>query len=766
MKKKWDFKHSPFLLRLVLLWGFLFLFFPSKSPEIQSQIPREGDVFPHLLISPVTYDIPKSPEKLNSEKQAARQRVLPVFEYDEKGTASIKKSLRDFKRSLNDFKSLKNLLKDSTETDSIAIYKEKAAKIYGEISKKVSGSAIETLISNPILLTKGSKILDATLDKGISDYLVVNSLDEIEQMRLDYQLKDVPILRTPHNDVTLIKGDEEIRLRKEVLKPLEARLEDELEQIKNKGNLDLRQMGALYEFISAFAAPNLFYLKSETEKRRNEEERLVLTAKGKVFKGMQIIGPGEIVSKESLEKIRALYFEINKEKNTFQKTLPLIGSAIYTLLISIILLLGMNHLHKLATHSRHIYSALFIIPILQVFLFYSNEWIISYAREFLPQYSYNNADLSLLHPFLVGPILSVVLYDFRIAILISLFSSIYYGAFNGFDLYFTSVALLTSLTSIYFLKEIRYRSDLLKGWLVSALIMGIIVMAENLMKPNFTIQQLGTECLLSFINLTISYSMCALMLIPFLERAFKITTNLRLIELSDFNHPALKRISLLTPGTFNHSLMVGNLAEKAAEEIEANPLLVRVMALYHDIGKSLHPEFFTENQKAGPSPHKELPPEESAKIIISHVEDAYALAKEYRIPPTIIAGIPEHHGTGTIHYFYHKAKELYGEGVDISAFQYKGPKPQSKETAVLMLADAIEATTRSLKEPDPENLRTTVNQVINSRLFEGELNESGLNLTDLKRIEIGFLKALEGMYHTRIRYPKGAFLSSPQLQKN
>ena len=185
------------------------------------------------------------------------------------------------------------------------------------------------------------------------------------------------------------------------------------------------------------------------------------------------------------------------------------------------------------------------------------------------------------------------------------------------------------------------------------------------------------------------------------------------------------------------------------------------MALYHDIGKTLQPEYFTENQKNGKNKHDNIKPNESATIIADHVRKAIALAEKYRLPPLIISGIPEHHGTGLIKYFYHKAKEQ-GLDPDIEDYQYGGPKPQRKETVALMAADAIEATTRSLKNPTGDALREVVKKVIETRLYEGQFDESGVTLKELKEMEVGFCKALEGMFHTRIAYPNNVWFEKPK----
>jgi hypothetical protein len=257
-------------------------------------------------------------------------------------------------------------------------------------------------------------------------------------------------------------------------------------------------------------------------------------------------------------------------------------------------------------------------------------------------------------------------------------------------------------------------------------------------------------------NIVLCYALASVALIHLMERIFGITTVLTLMEMSDFNRPALKRISEYAPGTFHHSIQVSNLAEHVAESIGANSLLVRVMALYHDIGKTMRPEYFTENQKQGVNPHNNIDPLQSVKIITGHVEQGTSLASEYNIPSLVAAGIREHHGSSIIQYFYHKALENAketGEEVKVEDYSYKGPKPQSKETAILMLADIIEATSRSMTDTSPEALAAMIHKTIESRFTEGQFNECNLSIKELSKLEKAFLNSLDGTYHTRVKYP-------------
>ncbi len=242
--------------------------------------------------------------------------------------------------------------------------------------------------------------------------------------------------------------------------------------------------------------------------------------------------------------------------------------------------------------------------------------------------------------------------------------------------------------------------------------------------------------------------------LPVFEYIFHVVTNVSLLELSDFNHPLMKRMILEAPGTYQHSLVVANLAEAAAEAIGANPLLARIGAYYHDIGKIPKAHYFVENQIPYRDIHKDLKPSISKMIIINHVKEGVELAKKYRLNPRIIDFITQHHGRSLVYYFYHRAKELEPSSGNEEEYRYPGPRPQSKEVAIVSLADTIEALSRTLEDPTPSRIEEMVKNVVRKKFIEGELDESDLTLKDLEKISESFTRVLNAIFHTRINYPQ------------
>ncbi|RMF70986.1 MAG: HDIG domain-containing protein [Planctomycetota bacterium] len=245
-------------------------------------------------------------------------------------------------------------------------------------------------------------------------------------------------------------------------------------------------------------------------------------------------------------------------------------------------------------------------------------------------------------------------------------------------------------------------------------------------------------------------------ILPGIERVFRLSTGMTLLEWCDANKPLLRMMAAEAPGTFNHSMMVATLAEAAAEEIGANGLLARAGAYYHDIGKINKPEYFVENQTAGVNRHEKLSPAMSVLVIVGHVKDGIEMAKEYNLPESLHPFIAEHHGTTLVQYFYHAAAKQRKESdpeIAEAAFRYPGPRPQSKETAIVMLCDAVEGAVRAMPEPTPNRIEDTVSKIVQARLMDGQLDDCDMTFRELARVEASLVKSLCSIYHGRIAYP-------------
>jgi putative nucleotidyltransferase with HDIG domain len=364
-----------------------------------------------------------------------------------------------------------------------------------------------------------------------------------------------------------------------------------------------------------------------------------------------------------------------------------------------------------------------------------------------------NLTVGYLIPAATFGFMAAILFDARIGVIMSLAV----GALTGIatrDPGISLFALLAAMSPIPFVSSISARGDLRKAIIYTALALAPLAAAISWFFG-------GTEAvplaaLYGFLNGFLS-GLVGVTAVSFFEIIFDITTTLRLLDLTDRNHPALQMLEEKARGTFNHSLLVGTLGDRAAKSIGANNLLVRASAYYHDLGKTENPQFFIENQFGISNPHDHMPPEESAEAIRQHVIDGVQLAKKYHIPALVADSVVAHHGDGIMRYFYHKAIDRYGEeSVNVDDYRHHGHKPRTKENAILMMADALEGAARAVfadDDPSPEKIRRVVERVVGEKVADGQLSESELTLGDLTRVKEAFVDALTGHYHQRIPYP-------------
>jgi putative nucleotidyltransferase with HDIG domain len=351
--------------------------------------------------------------------------------------------------------------------------------------------------------------------------------------------------------------------------------------------------------------------------------------------------------------------------------------------------------------------------------------------------------------------LATVLIDLGTALVSTVFLSILIGVVTGFDFSVFIVGLAVGMVSAYSARTIRRRYDFYRPALYGGLIYILAIVLLEALRYTET-EQIFIAAAYGLTS-AVGGALLAVGVLPVFESLFGFTTDLTLLELSNLNHPLLKRLSLEAPGTYHHSIVIGNLAEAAAEAIDANPLLARVGAYFHDIGKMEKPEYFIENLRHMKSKHDKLSPSMSALIVERHVKGGKELALEHNLPDAVIDFIEQHHGTTTMSFFLHKAQQqAHDEPVHEEEYRYPGPKPQTRETAILMLADSTEAVARTLDDPKPGRLRSVIRKVIADKFLDGQLEECSLTLRDMHKIEEAFLKILLGVFHQRIDYPSAA----------
>ncbi len=354
-------------------------------------------------------------------------------------------------------------------------------------------------------------------------------------------------------------------------------------------------------------------------------------------------------------------------------------------------------------------------------------------------------------PIPIGAMLVTLMFDFHTAIIFSFVMSLITGIWLDNPLY-NVFAFIGSLTAAFSVIRCKKRSALIKGGLYVSAVNIITSFIILILQGNFSANILASAFLFSAISGILVTSIVSIVL-PFFEYAFGITTDISLIELLDLNQPLMHNLMVTAPGTYHHSVIVGNLAEAAAEAIGANPLLTRVTAYYHDIGKIKMPEYFIENQSTTVGKHDKLTPHMSSMILISHVKEGYELARQYKLPKSVIDVIQQHHGTSLITYFYKKALEQQSTHTLKEDYRYPGPKPQSRVAAIVMMADAVEAASRTLTDATPARIAALVDKIINNIFLDGQIDECELTLKDISEIKKRFTFILTSIFHKRIAYP-------------
>jgi hypothetical protein len=354
-------------------------------------------------------------------------------------------------------------------------------------------------------------------------------------------------------------------------------------------------------------------------------------------------------------------------------------------------------------------------------------------------------------PIALGGMLIALLFDAHTAIIFSFTIALLSGIWQN-DINYSFYIFVGSILASFSVIRCKKRHDIIMAGLNVSLANVVTVIIIELLSDKFYPVELLPSVLFAAIS-GLSVSALVSILLPILEHVFKVTTDITLLEFVDLDHPLMKKLMIHAPGTYHHSIIVGNLVDAASEEVGVNPLLARVSAYYHDIGKIKMPEYFVENQSSLVNKHDKLMPHLSCMVIISHVKDGLELADEYNLPLPIKAAITEHHGTNLISYFFSKAKEGQTDAPSEEDYRYPGPRPQSRITGLLMIADAVEAASRVLTDPTPSRVNGLIDKIVNQVFLDGQLDECELTLKDIHIIRKRFSYILTSILHKRIEYP-------------
>ena len=704
-------------LLAIAVIGLLTYLSPFQRPHGISEL-REGSVAPERINAPFLFLVRKSNEELEIERNSAERTVATVLQLDEEvrelqiarfdsvwsvlvpnSRMQMPDSLKQ-RRLQRELPGVVPLLSETSFKRLIHLISSTAPDLL-DLLKHTWVQLLTDLYSTGIIASKQGEIVAVT-----------------DQVRTDVAPFSIDLL---HSESDLKRG--------QLITLIEAYQPSETRGVAE----------AVHELLTVFVYPNLSVDESETSRLRAEARRSIASIKRRYLRDEMIIDKNQKVEAIHAEALEALAWQFANEelKHPATRYLQTISAAV----IAAFLLLALGY--YLSTREPQIYASPAQLTLLA---------LIAMGTAAIAAYIHANEFQTYFVPTPLAAMLMTILLSPQVGLVVSFLLALFIGSLFG-DFYVTLVFSLTSAVSVHAVRHVRHRNQFYRAmiWLPASYC--LLIAATDLLR--FVPYEEIYDHVLPGVFTGLAAPIVIQGLLPIFESLFHITTDITLLELSDLNRPLLRELAIRAPGTYTHSLIMANLSEAAGQSIAANPLLARVGCYYHDIGKMLKPEYFTENQslQGGRNPHDQLTPSMSMLIIDSHVKDGIELAEEHGLPKALIDLIPQHHGTTVQEFFYTRAIELGVENVRRDDFRYDGPKPQTREAGILMLADSVESAARTLRERTPDRVRQLVRDIIQQKFTSGELDECPLTLRDLHRIEESFIPVLLGTLHGRLEYP-------------
>lgn len=701
-RQRWGL-HGPRLLLGVGLALLTYALFP-EAPATQIPIYEVGAVATDNVIAPFAFDVPKSDADLERERDDVTRAIEPTFRH-------VPEALDTSRALVTSFQSAIDTAASGSANPAAII---RAARGTGVALTSQEADYLTSAARRERLLAAVRRVFDRWVAGGV---VASGATDQLR------------------GEVLLTRGTQERRL------PVDSMLG--FSQLVSRARLinpDPRsEVGtSLYlKLITTFFRPTIELDRTLTERRRDEIRRSVPPIRYVVRAGEKIVGAHEVVGREEHEKLRALQHTLAERRGSPPAMRRAFGAILFDLAILILLGVTLSYFRPLLySHWR----SMVVVAALVAFVVLAAA-LVSQMRPLRPE----------LLPVALAAVVLSALFDQRISMVVTMIIAILIGAqspFRGTNALFVNliggaVAALSVRAVARRHQSYTWLAATAGAYLVASVAIGLMLDQP----PGVIAASAGHGALNALASILLAF-----LLLPLAESFTGIETDLTLLEWSDLNRPLMQRLSLEAPGTWAHTMIIAHLAEAACRAIGANALLARVGSYYHDVGKLARPQFFVENQARGRNPHEELPPDASADIIRAHVDEGLRLAEQHRVPRVIRAFITEHHGTGPISYFLGKAREN-GAEVNEARYEYPGPVPRSAETAVVMLADSVEAATRVLSEPTRVRVREVIEHIVRQRLEQGQLREAPLTLQQLEMVKGAFGRVLAGMHHSRIDYP-------------
>lgn len=703
------------LVGLAIIVVLSVLTFPSKT--FYSFDFNIGDIAESDVISPIKYPVLKTDSELEAEIGSRRSEVRPVYVFNDQ---QLRENQRRYNQLLDD---LAGALLEPAAPSGEQELDDLARSLSGRYRAVVTVEVLRLLAADPELLDKLAE-LNQTLETAFVNG-VVSDLDTLSEGAL---LNGI-LIRYPEEDLYFAREPEQLT----DLEQIRGRVAGLLTESLN----DPATVEPLTEIVTAFFEPTIYLDQQTTNERYEQADKSVDRVAYWVSENERIVAAHELITPEVYRKLKALE-SFRSSRGIIYVTL---GRAAIIAAFLYIFSLFLHQYRRRYFRNLRYWTLIGVILVVTVAL---SQLIITFLFQQVPQIGY-------LLPISLAGVLLTILLDTETAIVGVMVASVMLGLLTGLEVRYLFVFLTGGLAAVFSATSLRNRSSLYWITLKVALAKVLVVAAIGLSFSD-TLSETINNALLGGIGSILAVFVASLVL-PIFESIFHITTPVQLLELSDVNHPLLRRLNEEAPGTYFHSLNVGVLAEAAAGSVGANALLAKVGAYYHDIGKISKPDYYTENIR-GESKHDSLSPSMSSLVIRSHVKDGIELAKRYRLPRSVVAILREHHGTGLISFFYQQALQLDEHNIlEKKDFRYPGPLPHSKEAAIVMLADSVESASRTITNTTISSIRILVRNVVNSKFVDGQLSACDLTLNDLTTISESFVKTLTGLLHSRIEYP-------------
>jgi len=661
------------------------------------------------LQAPFDFPIYKSQLELNREKDSILRDFKPYYNFEESVFSEQGEKFREI---------FGNMWKDY----SLSEFRIPNEQVYFDHSRYRTIRNLESFFGDFIL-----NLLDQTYQKGIID---ISENEDISSERLS------AVMVVRKNIAEQVFTDD-IFTPKSAYEFLNNNINEEL--ISNKSPYIKRFREFFEDFdINNFIEVNVFYDQEKSGAAKNSLLNEISLYRDKIQEGQRIISRGELITSDKYQILESLRIEFEQQLGFIASQLVKVGKFILVFAALFVIFLFLYNLrHEILQDSL---KTLFILMLVILTVFVASATVRS---DRISMY---------VIPFTILPIILRTFYDERLALFIHFIITILVGFFAPNSFEFVFLTFIAGIIAVFSLTNFNRRSRIVYTAMLIFITYGFVYLGISIVQEG-NVQEIDYNNFAWF-GLNSFLILLSFPLIFVFEKIFGFLSDATLMELADTNQPLLRELAEKAPGTFQHSLQVANLAEDAIYRIGGNPLLVRTGALYHDIGKMVNPIYFIENQASDINPHDRLSFEESAKVIIDHVAKGVEIAKKHNLPQPVIEFIRTHHGTSTVHYFYRSYIKKYPEEeVDVKKFSYPGPKPFSKETAVLMMADSVEAASRSLKEVTIPSLENLVDGIIDSQLIEEQFNNADITFKDITTIKDVFKKRLKNIYHVRISYP-------------